>query len=111
MSRRWIRLAPAGELPPGHAACADVDGRAIAIFHTGAGFYAVDNDCLHMSGPLCEGVVDGTVVTCPWHAWRYDLRTGDRVDRRGSSLDVHAVEVQDGWIVVADSVAARGGRP
>lgn len=111
MSRRWIRLAPAHQLPPHHAACADVDGRAIAIFHTGEGFYAVDNDCLHMGGPLCEGAVDGTVVTCPWHAWRYDLRTGDRVDRRGSCLDVHAVDVQDGWIVVADSVAARGGRP
>lgn len=110
MSHRWIRLAPAHQLPPGHAACADVDGRAIAIFHTGEGFCAVDNDCLHMSGPLCEGAVDGTVVTCPWHGWRYDLRTGERVDHRGSSLPVHAVEVQGGWIVLADPARVGGAR-
>jgi nitrite reductase/ring-hydroxylating ferredoxin subunit len=110
VSHPWIRLALAHHLPLGQTACADVDGHAIAIFHTGAGLYAVDNDCLHMGGPLCEGAVDGTVVTCPWHGWRYDLTTGARVDRRGSSIDVHAVQVDGGWILVADPVSARGGR-
>lgn len=78
-----------------------MDGRPVAIFHTEAGFYAVDNDCLHMGGPLCEGTVEGTVVTCPWHAWAYHLATGERVDRGGSALPVHDVEVRNGWIVLA----------
>ena len=80
----------------------DVDGRHIAIFNTGAGLYAVDNDCLHMGGPLCQGTLDGTVVTCPWHAWQYDLVTGQRVDRRGSPTRTHPVTVRDGWIMLGD---------
>ena len=98
---QWLRLAPIEALPPGHAASVDVDGHTVAIFHTEAGLYAVDNDCLHMGGPLCEGTIDGTVVTCPWHAWSYDVTTGERVDRRGSPLPVHRVGVDDGWIVLA----------
>lgn len=98
---QWLRLAPLEALPPGQAASVAVDDRAIAIFHTEAGLYAVDGDCLHMGGPLCEGTLAGTVVTCPWHAWSYDVTTGERVDRRGSRISVHQVRVDDGWIVLA----------
>lgn len=98
---RWLRLAPIDALPPGHAASVAVAGRAIAIFHTDAGLYAVDNHCLHMGGPLCDGTVEGTVGTCPWHAWSYDVATGQCVDHRGSPIRAHEVGVHDGWIVLA----------
>ena len=37
----------------------------------------LENGCAHRGGPLGEGHVEGTEVTCPWHAWSFDLKTGE----------------------------------
>lgn len=98
----WIRLGPVGRLPPGAAARVDVDGKQIALFHTDSGIYAIDNHCLHIGGPMCEGEVSGTRVACPWHGWTYDLRDGKRVDRQGSPTKSYRVEVREGAIFLED---------
>jgi nitrite reductase/ring-hydroxylating ferredoxin subunit len=94
----WIRVAPADRLPPGRSVRLDVDGWRIALFHTPDGFHAVDDDCPHMGASLSEGRVEDGAVVCPWHAWRYELTTGDRTDRRGLGAVAHRVEVRDGWL-------------
>ena len=48
----------------------------IAVFRVGDGFYAIDHRCPHQGGPLGAGTLDGTVVTCPWHGFAVDVRTG-----------------------------------
>ena len=35
--------------------------------------------CPHLEGPLFQGTLSGATVTCPWHRWRFDLRTGERL--------------------------------
>ena len=50
--------------------------REIAIFNLGDRFLAVDNRCPHKGGPLSEGIVSGTTVVCPLHAWKVDLECG-----------------------------------
>ena len=52
------------------------DGRELALFNVGGKFYCLDNVCPHRGGPLAEGTLDGNVVTCPWHGWRFDVTTG-----------------------------------
>jgi len=42
----------------------------------GGKFCATDNVCPHRGGPLGEGTLDGSIVTCPWHGWRFDVNTG-----------------------------------
>lgn len=80
----------------------DVDGRSVGLFNVAGELFAVDDQCLHMGASLSGGrVLAGPVVECPWHRRRYDLRTGLRVDRRGSSITVHAVDVVDGSILMA----------
>ena len=51
-------------------------GQEIALFHTEEGFYAIENACPHMGGPLSEGLVEGGCVSCPWHGWEFDIKTG-----------------------------------
>ena len=64
-------------VPDGGALVVPVDDRlTIAIFRIGDAFYAVDNACPHNGGPLGEGPLDGAVVTCPWHGFTVDVRTG-----------------------------------
>ncbi|OYW21318.1 MAG: ferredoxin [Planctomycetales bacterium 12-60-4] len=53
-----------------------VDGRVVALFRTDEGVYAIDGICPHAGGPLAQGMLRNHVVTCPWHGWQYDVRTG-----------------------------------
>lgn len=53
-----------------------VGGTAIAVANVEGTFHAVSNQCPHADGPLGEGTLDGSVVTCPYHGWQYDVRDG-----------------------------------
>jgi len=64
------------ELKPGEGKVAEVEGQTLACFNVGGAFHVIENTCCHKGGPLGEGDLDGSVVTCPWHGWRYDVTTG-----------------------------------
>ncbi len=70
------KVADVGELAAGQAKVVEAGGRAVAVFNCDGTYYAIDNTCLHRGGPLGEGELDGTIVTCPWHGWQFDVRTG-----------------------------------
>lgn len=85
--------------PGGHFV--EVEGRHVALFRLADGFHALDNLCLHHAGPLCEGRIDMTdVVTCPWHGWSYDIRSGRLVQDPRVGVDRHDVQVVDGVVQV-----------
>ena len=69
-------VAKTSELPPGKAMTVQVAGQTVAVFNVGGTYYAIEDTCTHAGGPLSEGVVDGTTVTCPWHGGGFDLTTG-----------------------------------
>jgi len=73
---KLIKIAETKELPPGKAAAFDVEGLRIAVFNVGGKFYAIDDTCTHDGGPLCEGEIDGSEVTCPWHGAAFDVTSG-----------------------------------
>ena len=68
----------ASAVPDGGARVVRMDDHlALAVFRVGETFYAIDNRCPHKGGPLGEGPLDGTTVTCPWHRFTIDVRTGE----------------------------------
>src|SRR3989304_2431780 len=71
-----IKVADTAELKPGAGGVADAAGKVLALFNVGGTFYVLDNTCLHRGGPLGEGELEGTIVTCPWHGWRWDVAPG-----------------------------------
>jgi len=54
----------------------DAEGQRRALFNIAGTFYAIDDTCTHEGGPLCEGMVVGTEVTCPWHGAVFDVTSG-----------------------------------
>ncbi len=72
----FVKVARIGDLEPGEGTVVVVNGTRIALFNRGGMFYAIRNSCPHMGGDLGEGSLDGDIVTCPWHGWRFDVRTG-----------------------------------
>jgi len=95
-----IRVAGVEDVPPGEARVVEAGGRLVALFNVQGSFFAIDNACSHRGGPLGEGDVDGAVVTCPWHAWRWDVRTGANVNNPAVKLACFPVTVEDGAILV-----------
>ncbi|MEU2688636.1 bifunctional 3-phenylpropionate/cinnamic acid dioxygenase ferredoxin subunit [Streptomyces hygroscopicus] len=85
---------------------------AIAVFHTGGAFYAIDDTCSHQDASLSDGWLEGCYVECPLHAALFDLRSGRPTclpARR--PVRTHAVTVVDGMLYVHASVTAVPGDP
>lgn len=74
----FVTVAKVDEIPPGSGRIVDVLGIWIALFNVNGTFYAIDNSCPHSGGPLGEGHLDGDIVECPRHGWRFNVRTGER---------------------------------
>ena len=72
---RWVRVGAPTDMAVGEARVIPGPGE-IAVFRTTDGYFAVDNLCPHRGAPLSDGRLDGVVVTCPWHGWVFDVRTG-----------------------------------
>jgi nitrite reductase (NADH) small subunit len=71
------KLGPVSSIPPGEGRVYSVRGEKIAVFRTrGGAFYAVQAECPHRGGPLADGLLGGTTLICPLHAWKFDLTTG-----------------------------------
>ncbi|HZD41817.1 MAG TPA: non-heme iron oxygenase ferredoxin subunit [Terriglobales bacterium] len=73
---KFIRVCQTADVTPGSGKSIEVNGSAIALFNIDGTYYAIDDTCRHRGGPLGEGELDGKVVVCPWHGWRYDVTTG-----------------------------------
>ena len=88
------------ELPPGKSMIVKINDRPIALFNVAGTVHAVDNECLHRQGPLAEGELEGHIVTCPWHGWQYDVRTGQNEFDLAIQLQTYDVQVEDGEVRV-----------
>lgn len=98
---RRVRVAAVGDIPAGEGRVVDVNGFPLALFNVEGRYYAIDNLCPHRDGPLGEGDLDGTVVRCPWHGWRWDVTTGANVNSPAVKVACFTVVVEDSEIFVA----------
>jgi 3-phenylpropionate/trans-cinnamate dioxygenase ferredoxin component len=97
----YVKCAKLSELAPGVCRVANANGTDVALFNVGGTVYCLDNTCLHRGGPLGEGTLSGDVVTCPWHGWEYNVRTGENLFDPAVKIAAHAVQVVGDDIEVA----------
>jgi nitrite reductase/ring-hydroxylating ferredoxin subunit len=90
----FVKVASTSDLKPGTAMTVVVNGMDIALYNVGGKIYATDDTCLHQGGPLGEGILEGEVITCPWHMWEYHVRTGEKVGNNSLKLATYPVEVE-----------------
>ena len=77
------------DLPPGRSRSVRAGNRRVALFNESGALYAVDEPCPHMRADLSNGSLSGGVLTCAWHEWRFDIRTGEGLTRRWARLRTH----------------------
>ena len=77
-----------------------IGGKAVAIFNVDGRFYAISNTCLHRGGPLGQGMLSESSVMCPWHAWSWDVTTGENTANAELKVPSYPVKVEDGQVLV-----------
>lgn len=95
-----VRVAAASDVLPGQGRVVKTDGIEIALFNVDGIFHAIGNVCRHRGGPLGEGSLDGSVVTCPWHGWEYDVTTGAILANPALNVPVYRTEVNGDDVLV-----------
>ena len=122
ISAGWTRAAERDRVQPSHPIAVKLQGRQIALFVHEDEVFACNNRCPHEGYPLVEGVLDCNsrepasegnngrarcVLTCNWHNWKFDLRTGATL-YGGDHLRTYPVSVRDGaiWVDLTDALAA-----
>jgi len=94
------KVVAVADLPPGRGMEASVAGRPVALFNVGGSFHAIGNLCGHRGGPLGQGVLEGSTVMCPWHAWTYDVTTGLSTVNPELRVPRYDVKVEDDHVWV-----------
>ncbi len=111
----WVRIARCSDIPLREGRAVTLGTREIAIFNLGDRFLAIDNRCPHKGGPLADGMVSGTTVVCPLHAWKLSLETGNGPSA-SSCVETFRTRVEDETILLdlsskhaeAEELAAQG---
>lgn len=94
-----VPVARLEDLPPDSVRHIKLGKRDIALVRVGDEVFALSNVCRHAFGPLADGFLDGHVLTCPWHGWRYDVRDGS-TDHPNAHVATYPVAVRDGEVLV-----------
>ncbi|MAG52731.1 MAG: hypothetical protein CMH62_02095 [Nanoarchaeota archaeon] len=96
----FVKVCRKSEIESGKGKVVDLNGRSVAVMNNGGEFFAIDNTCAHMQGPLGDGSCKGGKVTCPLHAWEYDLQTGKTDFSEDVKLDTFEVKIDGDDILV-----------
>lgn len=96
----FITVAKTSEINEGEGKVVSINNKEIALFNVESQFYAIDNACCHHGGPLGEGMLDGNIVTCPWHHWMYNIKTGINIVNPQVKVDTYEVKIEEDEIKI-----------
>lgn len=72
-------------------------GKEIVVTKLDGNYYAMDNICTHAGAELHEGELNSSVLTCPWHGAKWDIRTGSLISfpQKLKPLQSHKLSVEN----------------
>ncbi|ALS21794.1 MULTISPECIES: Rieske (2Fe-2S) protein [Paenibacillus] len=112
-------IGPVGQFSDGTVKIVDLEGKSVGIVCTGGKFYALRNLCPHQGGPACGGIFptlkaaiqangriveyndyEEPVVSCPWHGWEFDVKTGECLADRTRRIAVYDATIENDSVIV-----------
>lgn len=101
VEKEWIEVVALEDIPKLGARVVVMDTMKIAVFRTASDeVFAIKNECPHKQGPLSEGIVHGTSVTCPLHNWKVDLASGEALGPDEGCTNVFPTKVENGVVYI-----------
>ncbi len=103
----FVEVIPLSRCRRGGGTFVAHSGHDLAVFRAAESdaVYVIDNACPHSSGNLSAGDMEGTIVRCPVHDWKFDLRTGACTDTPRAKVSRYPAEVRNGavWVDLPDT--------
>lgn len=96
----FLPALPLADVPPGTCREVRVGDKAVAVYNVAGTVYATTNTCPHRGGPLGQGFLDGRTVMCPWHAWTWDVATGENTANPAMTIARYDAKVEGGQVLV-----------
>jgi nitrite reductase (NADH) small subunit len=98
----WIAVGSVNDIPPRGARCVQTPQGKIGVYRVADGrVFAMEDHCPHRGGPLSQGIVHGTSVTCPLHNWVISLETGSAQGADEGSVKTIPVKVEGEQLYIA----------
>ena len=95
-----VKCCKIEDIPEGKSIERKIIARKIVLFNESGHITAMESECRHMKAPLSLGKVEKGVVTCHWHHWKYDIKSGKCLTRDNMDLKKFETETIDGWVYV-----------
>ena len=97
----WIDIAAVSDVPLRGARVIKTHAGCVAVFRTASDqVFVLDNSCPHKAGPLADGIVHGTSVTCPLHNWVISLETGQAQGNDQGEVATYPARIEEGRILL-----------
>lgn len=100
MSEQWTKVGDEADFPDG-LKMITVAGRRVVVARLEGRLYAFDALCPHAGGPMERSEVAGAIVSCPLHAWRFDLGKGGAELHGYRALALKNIKTENGTVYVA----------
>ncbi len=110
-SPEWHRALAVADLPPRTMKPLKLAGKALVLIHAEDGtLHALDQHCPHEGYSMAQGELEGCLLTCAWHNWKFDIRTGEcrlggedirrfpvRVEGEALEVDLAEPDPKESW--------------
>ena len=97
----WTEVVALEDIPMLGSRVVDAGDMKVAVFRTSKDMvFAIKNACPHKGGPLSEGIVHGTSVTCPLHNWKIDLASGEALGPDQGCANTFPVKIENGYVYI-----------
>ncbi|HET7643316.1 MAG TPA: Rieske 2Fe-2S domain-containing protein [Nitrososphaeraceae archaeon] len=104
----FVKVANTNDIQPSQMKEVQVNGESICIVNVEGKYYAIGNICTHEGGPLADGTLQGYEVECPWHASKFDVRTGEVKEPPASEPEpVYQIKVDGNNILIKKQVKGK----
>jgi nitrite reductase (NADH) small subunit len=101
MMSNWIEVTELAQIPVLGSRVIKTRDMDIAVFRgSDDSVYAIRDACPHKNGPLSQGIMHGSSVTCPLHNWKIDLTSGEALGPDEGCTNVYPVKVVDGKVLL-----------
>jgi len=98
----FVAVLDEKELTEGTMKLVRVDGLPILLIKQSGQIFVIDNRCPHMACGFAGGTLDGMIIICPCHDWRFNLKTGEYEDDPSMKLLIYEWKIESGkiWVKV-----------
>jgi nitrite reductase/ring-hydroxylating ferredoxin subunit len=100
MPDHWIYAADEGRIANGEFKVIFPAGLPVLLIKKEDQFFALSNKCAHMGCSLSSGSIDGFLLKCPCHDWRFDIRTGRMAESRELGIPSYPTKSENGKLYV-----------